>query len=407
MSYTGCKKKKISISLTILLAAALLGLCGCGMAEEQPVKGEELSVITENTEKMTEEKSDVPDTQSYETQTSETQTAETQTAETQTSVTGNMASEISAADTYIPQTAKEGSLTVWNVYWNLDGAAEQMEQHADRIENVNFFGAYFDRNNEPFIAPKTMEFFETYGEDYRKKGWHCYLTIVNDKIEADGKSSLKSSELLYALLDDEEKCRIHADKVLSLAKNNGFDGVEIDYENLRQDGILWAHFMRFIDILYTRCRQEELMLRVVIEPSAPTSEISWVNGPVYSVMCYNLYGSHSKPGPKADKAFLESIMDAMEYVPGEVDYALANGGFDWGEDGSCTALTVKAAQELLAVQGAEYSVDETSGAKYFRYKTADGVSHQVWYGDQETLDIWIGWLAEKGHEHYSIWRLGN
>lgn len=301
----------------------------------------------------------------------------------------------------------QGNYTVWNVYWNLDGVPEQVERYAEHIVNVNFFGAYFDKDNALFIAPKTTEFYQQKAGNYGNRGWKRYLTFVNDKVNADGKSSLKSKDLLYAILDNEEKCRAHAEQVIALAKNNGYDGVEIDYENLRRDETLWQHFMRFIGILYTRCQQENLLLRVVIEPDIPAERIAWVSGPVYCMMCYNLYGSHSGPGPKADRQFLEGLMNNMSHVPGEVDYALANGGFDWGDDGSCKSLTVKAAQALVKEKGADVQTDPASGAKYYSYKDANGIGHQVWYGDDDTLNQWMSWLGEKGHYNYSIWRLGD
>lgn len=32
-------------------------------------------------------------------------------------------------------------------------------------------------------------------------------------------------------------------------------------------------------------------------------------------MCYNLFGTHSGPGPKADRAFLEQMVARMSNIP--------------------------------------------------------------------------------------------
>ncbi|MDE7132087.1 MAG: glycosyl hydrolase [Lachnospiraceae bacterium] len=303
------------------------------------------------------------------------------------------------------QPEREVSYSLWNAYWNLEGVEAQTEELAVHVKNVNFFAAYYDKDDTAFIPQATTDFFAANGEDYKKRGWNRYLTVVNDKINEDGSSSLKSPELLYRLLEKEEVYKAHADSLIALAKDAGYDGLEIDYENIRKDNTLWEYYMSFIAYLYDRCTAEGLLLRVVIETNINADKIPWVEGPVYSVMCYNLYGSHSGPGPKADHEFLQTVMNKMRYVPGTVDYALANGGFDWGKDGSVVSLTTKQAEMLMSEYEVSYKVDE-SGAKYYSYQDESGVSHEVWYGDQETLEQWMKWLQDGGNWDYSLWRLG-
>lgn len=300
---------------------------------------------------------------------------------------------------------REVSYSLWNAYWNLEGVEVQTEELAAHVKNVNFFAAYYDKDDTAFIPQETTDFFTANGGEYKKRGWNRYLTVVNDKINEDGSSSLKSPELLYRLFEKEETYKAHADSLIALAKDAGYDGLEIDYENIRKDNTLWGYYMNFISYLYDRCTEEGLLLRVVIETNIDADKIPWVEGPSYCVMCYNLYGSHSGPGPKADYEFLKTVMNKMKYVPGTVDYALANGGFDWGGDDSITSLTTKQAQVRMAEYGATCQVDE-SGAKYYRYQDENGVSHEVWYADQETLEQWMKWLQEGGNWDYSIWRLG-
>lgn len=300
---------------------------------------------------------------------------------------------------------KEVSYSVWNAYWNLEGAEAQTKALAEHIENVNFFAAYFDENDSVFIPEATQDFYASNAASYRDQGWNCYLTVVNDQILADGSSALKSTQLLYRLLEREESYQAHAESLITLAKDAGYDGLEIDYENIRKDAVLWQYFMNFTKYLYDRCGEEGLLLRIVIETDIDAEKIAWVEGPIYCVMCYNLYGSHSGPGPKADRAFLEKVMEKMRCVPGTVDYALANGGFDWSEDGSVKGLTVKQAEILMAEYGAKAQTDK-SAAKHFEYVDENGAKHEVWYGDQETLETWMGWLQTGDNWNYSIWRLG-
>ncbi len=301
--------------------------------------------------------------------------------------------------------SKEISYSLWNAYWNLEGVEAQTEELAEHVKNINFFAAYYDKDDKAFIPQNTTDFFAANGAAYKERGWNRYLTVVNDQIKEDGSSDQKSTELLYRLLEQEETYRAHADSLVALAKNAGYDGLEMDYENIRKDNTLWKYYMNFIGYLYERCSAEGLLLRVVIETNIESDKIPWVKGPTYCVMCYNLYGSHSEPGPKADYEFLRSVMEKMKNVPAPVDYALANGGFDWSGDGSVRSLTTKQAQILAAEYAAECKTD-ASGAKYYTYTDESGTSHEVWYGDGETLELWMKWLQEGDNWEYSVWRLG-
>ncbi len=298
------------------------------------------------------------------------------------------------------------SYTVWNAYWNLDGVEEQIEEMASDIQNVSYFAAYFDKDDNVFIPEETIAFYEQTGEAYHARGWDCYLTIVNDQILADGSSALKSTDLLYRLLADQETYQAHAEEIIALTRQYGYDGLEIDYENIRKDETLWSYFTPFIDYLYKRCEEENLILRVIIETNIQPEKINWIEGPVYVVMCYNLYGGHSEPGPKADRNFLDEIMNKMSYVPGTVDYALANGGFDWGDDGKVSNITTTKAEQLLAEFGGTVQRDDKSKAKYFTYTDENGMGHEVWYADDETMQAWIAWISAGGNHQFSIWRLG-
>ena len=311
------------------------------------------------------------------------------------------------AEPVVPEGENEqAGYSVWNAYWNLEGVETQTEELAEYIRNVNFFAAYFDQHDNVFIPSSSLAFYEQNRDTYRKNGWNCYLTVVNDQILADGTSSLKSTDLLYRLLTHEEIYTAHAEELLALVMEHGYDGLEIDYENIRKDNILWEYFMNFADYLHSRCEEEGILLRILLETNIEPENIPWVDGPSYVVMCYNLYGSHSGPGPKADRTFLEDIMEKMKNVPGKIDYALANGGFDWSDNGTVKSLTASQAKQLEEAAGVTAKRDDASDAKYFSYEDANGIRHEVWYADEDTMQSWMTWLQANDNWDYSIWRLG-
>ena len=375
----GMGKYRIRRAAAAALACALIcGLAGCSVEVNAVQPGKE-----EETAQPAEER---------------VQPAEA-AAEAETETVDQIADQTAAAE-------EPATYSVWDVYWDLDGVVEQTQALADSVRNVCYFAAYFDAKDEVFIPQETIDFYAETGADYQARGWNRYLSVVNDQILADGSSALKSRELVARLTESPERYEAHAEQLIALALQYGYDGLEIDYENLRADTGMWRQFMPFIEYLYGRCGEEGLLLRVVIEPSVEPKRVDWVAGPTYVLMCYNLYGDHSGPGPKADRTFLEELMEKMEAVPGKVDYALANGGFDWGEDGGVKQLTTEEAEALLAASGQTAERDDISAVKYFTYQDENGVGHEVWYADEDTFTAWTNWLGSQGNRQFSIWRLG-
>lgn len=148
-----------------------------------------------------------------------------------------------------------------------------------------------------------------------------------------------------------------------------------------------------------------MKLRIILEPNTPIEDINFGEGPVYVMMCYNLHGSSTKPGEKANPEFINNLIDKMEKVPGTKEFAVASGGFDWDENGKTTSVDEKKAEELLEKYKSEKKRDSTSGCIYFEYIDESNIKHEVWYADKDTLNKWMKVISERGHK-VSLWRLG-
>lgn len=293
------------------------------------------------------------------------------------------------------QTGEEPILPdyIWAVYWDSDGAA--LEECG--IGRVGLFAANFDENGSLYVQENTLFLARALLGSETKR----YLTVVNDVTRERGDSSLKDTGILYEKLSREDRARSHAKELVRLAKDCGCDGLEIDYERIRQDRTLWNFFLRFLALL-----QEEagdLPVRVLLEPGTPAEELTFPEGPEYVVMCYNLFGAGTEPGPKADRAFLLELKRRFSSLP-SVGFALANGGYFWTEDGAVTSLTTAQAEALAAETDAKPIRDPKSGAVHYQCNR-NGQTVQVWYGDDQTLGYWASVLRENSPAGISIWRL--
>lgn len=296
--------------------------------------------------------------------------------------------------------------SIWITYWDIKDLESEIESIQNSIDNICYFAAYFDQDKEPFIPSQTIESFKTMKDLYGHKGYGNYLTFVNDLILKDGTSSLKDVDLLYTLFETEESMNHHIEEILSMTISEGFDGIEIDYEAIKKDIELWELFIEFVNRLYQSANEKNILVRVLLEPNVPIDMITLPEGPEYVMMCYNLYGYGTKPGPKANKGFIEDLIKKMEGLPGEINFALATGGYDFYNNGKVNALTEKEAVELIKVYNKSTMRDKESQALFFHYIDHEGISHEVWYADQETIKYWTYIIQEAGDYGISIWRMG-
>lgn len=297
--------------------------------------------------------------------------------------------------------AENVGISAWLPYWELDDALGEADSLSTTLDELVAFAAIFDRND----APKMLEDADTlwremsaYEEDVA-----LYLSVVNDLEIAEGQYDNKSTDLLRRLFKDDESISRHIEQLFQLVDTYDVAGLEIDYENMKSDAELWARFTVFVDKLYQQLSREGIKLRVVLSWDAP-KYAQLPEGPEYSVMCYNLYGYHSGPGPKADIAFLEQTCQLYENVPGVVRMAFATGGFDWHGD-SITALTQLEAETMLDESGVTPERDPLSGALKATL-TLDGTTHELWYADATTLKDWQAITSIYGFDQIDLFRLG-
>lgn len=297
--------------------------------------------------------------------------------------------------------ASVSARAAWCIYWDANSAQAAAENMAVYDELI-LFGCIYEEDHTLHI-PEALQ--QLYGEFPKPdQETQIYLSFINDVMQEDGTAQQKSPVFLEEVLRDDALVDRLIDDMVSQTKEWGLDGIELDYENVQKGEDLWNDYLRFVSRLYERTQQEGLLLRVVLGAYTPVEEYEFIPGPQYVVMCYNLYGTHSGPGPKADEAFLKEMVERYEGM--EVTFAIANGGFEWDDQGKAVrSVTAGNARKLAKENGVE-PVQDASGALYYTYEAEDG-QHTVWYGDDDTMRRWEEWLVQySGHDiMVNLWRL--
>lgn len=295
----------------------------------------------------------------------------------------------------------------WCVYWDQEAFQRFNEEkkpksRSEKIDQVVLFACMFDSEGELFI-PDELNAMKS--ELNKELGQVVYLSFVNDVMQADGTAIQKSPDFLKTIFSNEEKMEKCIDKMLLLTEEFGCDGIELDFENIDREENLWIPYLKFVDLLYKKAAERKLNTRVVLGAYAPVQDYVFPEGPEYSVMCYNLFGKHSGPGPKADIEFLKEVARRYQNME-NIRFALANGGFEWKEDGSVSdSLTTGEAAAIKKTSDLDVKRDPLSYALLFDYHLTDE-KYTVWYGDEETVKRWESVLQEEmgGPVKIDLWR---
>ncbi len=302
---------------------------------------------------------------------------------------------------------KKEKFSVWTAYWDTENIDKEIGSLKDQIDNICYFAAYFKEDKQPFIPEKVTDTHEMIKANYKPYSFKSYLTFVNDLLIEDGSSSLKDTDLLYTLLSTEEARNNHINEILQMTIQGGFDGIEIDYEGMKKDIELWNLYIQFINELYQAAATKGVLVRIVIEPGIPVNEnFEFPDGPEFVMMCYNLYGYGTEPGPKANKEFLLEMVKKMEVFPGKVNFAVATGGFDFAKGGVVVQVTEVKATQLAKEYDKTPKRDEESQSLVFSYIDNNGMSHEVWFADNQTIQYWFDVIKGAGDYELSIWRIG-
>ena len=292
----------------------------------------------------------------------------------------------------------------WVVYW--DAARGEKELLAvDKAKTgvtyngVSYFGAYYNKNGQLFVPKEIQSDINIPGDRF--------LTIVNDKENEDGSVTRKDTAFVADILKSDDERRRHAKEILDLAHSDGYNGVEIDYERVWKDAKVRSNFVAFLTVLQEQANKRHIALRVILEPSVDYSTANLPKGPTYVIMAYNLFGTHSGPGPKADYQFLRKTARSLDSVPRPHGVALSTGGCYWDSTGVKKFIATTDAIRLAKKYDVTPERDSLSGALHFSYTDEAGVTATIWYADETTIELWIKTVKPYELDDISIWRMGD
>ena len=204
-----------------------------------------------------------------------------------------------------------------------------------------------------------------------------------------------------------------ASEIAALVNNQGFDGIDIDYERVPTSSR--ANFTAFLGTLGQKLRISGKKLSVTVYAKASDSE-SW-NGPgaedwqaiggiadSVKIMAYDYSYLSSPPGPIAPLNWIDKVAAYAESVipANKVIMALPFYGYDWSTGSSTRSVSYTAAMQLAATNGATISHDANGEA------TFTSGTHTVYFIDAASYSQKVTLLKQKHPAigGFGAWSLG-
>ncbi|MDK2889054.1 MAG: spore germination protein [Thermoanaerobacter sp.] len=241
------------------------------------------------------------------------------------------------------------------------------------------------------------------------------LALVHNLLYGNG---IQGRDVAHRILSDPQKRWSLVMNIFYLLKENGFDGVEIDIEDIYpSDRQL---FNQFLIELAAQLKPAGYYISVALP--AKTSDapsMSWGDSFDYAtigryadqvvVMAYDEHGAYSGPGPIASLPWVEKVVQyTVSKIPApKVMLGIPAYGFDWNYDGGFPRyLSHELALETARWYGAPVRWNTWAQAPYFTYIDENGSRHEVWF---ENASSWAGKLdliTRYNLKGAAIWRLG-
>ena len=315
-------------------------------------------------------------------------------------VLGLLAVLLLSAASCVPKqgVARPFELDAWAVYYDADRGLAELREHGALFDRVSLFAYELDSDGTPTPAPNMEGMIVPFLRLAAEKRFEPWVTVVNDVRYGLDSVVAKDSAVIRGLIVDPVRRSAHARDLAARVSGDGFHGLHLDYERVPES--YTRHYHDFVRDLSEELQQRGLGLELVIEP---------VNGPLQvlsdarvTVMAYDLFGTHSGPGPRSTPTFVSQLGSRADLdSDSAAAVAIAVGGFAWDPDGDVRPLDWSAGHQLAAhaPSQARSRVDQVPNARL-----GDGT--EIWLEDVESLvSKWeAAWTV--GFRRLAIWRLG-
>lgn len=223
--------------------------------------------------------------------------------------------------------------------------------------------------------------------------------------------------LIHSILNDSELKTKTITNIYQVVTVNGFDGVNIDFENVRPGDR--EALNSFMTELRDKLAPDNLAVTISVPAkTADNPSDGWSGGFDYKylatvtdrimIMSYDEHWIGGDPGPVASQPWVEKVAAyAVKVIPKEkVLLGIGNYGYDWivGKGWHKTVLA-RNAVSMAEKYGSKIEWDNTNQTPYFYYWDNDQ-KHVVWFESTESAGFKLDLVNKYDLKGIAMWRLG-
>jgi spore germination protein YaaH len=223
--------------------------------------------------------------------------------------------------------------------------------------------------------------------------------------------------LVSGMLADPGVRRRHVDALAEVAARGGYDGLDIDYEEVGPADR--APYVRFLtDLGAALHRDGRLLTSTVFAKESEPGEEDHNVGQDYAaiaavcdqvrVMTFDYHYSDSEPGPGAPSDWVERVMAwAVTQVPSrKLILGIVLLGYDWPSGGEGRTVSFEEATAIARAEGVAVQHRDPGRSPTFRYTDSAGKAHEVWFEDAGSTAVKLDCVQKYDLGGVFFWRLG-
>ena len=298
------------------------------------------------------------------------------------------------------------------VFWDQSRGFAAIVANADLFSEVSPF--WYRVQADGRIVPYTTASGATYEDQailsfLRTNGILVIPTVANI---LDG---VWDGAVVSKIIADPQLSATNISGLVNLAITSGYDGIDLDYENLRASDR--PAFTAFVQNLAAALHAHGKLLTVNVyaktsEPGTwdgPRAQDWWAIGQVADqvrIMTYEYSWSTSPPGPISPVNWVNEVISfaTSEIAAEKIMQGVPFYGYDWiGQRG--TDLVWNQAMGLANQHGAAIMWDSASASPWFEYGS-DPSRHTVWFENGSSVDAKLQVTRLYNIGGVTLWRLG-
>lgn len=306
-----------------------------------------------------------------------------------------------------PSTLVVGSLP----FWNLTEGTDVVLANRRSFNEVSPW-IYGISGNGQIVAQVPERAVETAAgmDQLRRSGVRLVPTIAN---VTNGRWAY---EPVANMLHDPAAMTRHVNDVVALVLREGYDGIDIDYEDLRAADR--EAFTAFVTRLGEALHAEDKILSVALfaktsdageDERNVAQDYAAIGRAVDEVrlMAYDYHWAGSAPGPVAPITWVRQVLDyAKTQIPAhKIVLGVPVSGFDW-VDGLGEPVSWLQCYGRTKAFNATLEYDRLSQSPSFKYTDAQGRAHEVWFENAESTAAKLEAAKTAGIGGVYLWMIG-